>query len=166
MTSERSSGVDGLWLFRGAAVAVAGISVYLYVGSGYAPSTADVRNAVNVIAGASATILGFLVSAGALLYAVSNTTLARNLQKTGHFGRLLADLFLASGAFLVALVVGLVCLLLPSTPVTGSKLGALDFGMYALIFTNVLSYLLLVPVGHKMWVFLSNLTPDNPGTLE
>ncbi|SRR5258708_1962247 len=153
-------------MFRGAAIVFAGAMVYAYIRSGYSPKEADVRNAINVIAGASATILGFLVSSGALMYAVSNTMLARNLQRSGHFGRLLADLFFASGSFLVALIVGLVCLLLPATFLSESKLTPLDLGMDALIFFNVLSYLLLIPVGNKMWLLLSNVTPDRFGTLE
>ncbi len=116
------------------------------------------RNAVNVVAGAAATILGFLVSAGALLYAVANTTLARNLQRTGHFNRLLADLFIAASCFLFALVVGLLALFLSPAK--------LEVGIRAMVFANVLAYLLLIPVGQKLWLLLSNIAPEKPGRLE
>jgi len=140
--------------------------VYFYPDAGFVKDAADVRNAVNVIAGAAATILGFLVSAGALLFAVSNTTLARNLQRTGHFNRLLADLFIAAAWFLIALVVGLTCELLPASKGAESPYSKLDVGMHILVFANVLAYLLLVPVGHKMWLLLSSLVPLEPRRLE
>src|SRR5437016_1740825 len=115
-TSRHSSVIDGLWIFRALAVGAAGVAVYYFTRVGLVTEVQDLRAAVNTLVGASATLLGFLVSAGALLYAVSNTTLARNLQRTGHFNRLLEDLFIAAGAFLVALMVGMLCLFLPATP--------------------------------------------------
>jgi hypothetical protein len=127
-----------------------------------APEGADARNAVNVIAGAAATVLGFLVSAGALLYAVANTTLARNLQRTGHFGSLLSDLFLAAAAFLIALVVALACLFLPAARPGEGVSSPLTLGVCVMVFFNALAYGFVVPVGRKMWLLLSSLVPEGP----
>lgn len=121
----------------------------------------DIRDAIGVLVGASATLLGFLVSSGALLYAVANTRLVKNLQRTGHFQKLLADLFIDATAFLVALIIGLVCLFLPATLLGENLTSNLHAGLYALIFANTASYLLLLPVGYKMWVLLLNLEPDD-----
>jgi hypothetical protein len=160
-TSRRSLVVDGLWLFRGVAATIAAAAVYFFIGAELITRESDLRNAVNVIAGTGATILGFLVSAGALLYAVSNTALVRNLQRTRHFHRLLEDLFICATAFLVALVVALTCLFLPAVPFGATRFTKLDIGMLALVFSSVVAYLLLIPVGHKMWELLSNVSPED-----
>jgi hypothetical protein len=123
---------------------------------------ADLRNAINVIAGVDATLWGFLVSAGALLYAVANTRLARNLQRTGHFNRLLVDLFLDSAAFLAALIATMFCLFLPE--VNSLKEPLLPIGVWVSVFLNVVAFLLLLPVGWKFWILLTNLEPDDQPT--
>lgn len=147
--------------YRLFAIAAAGVVVYVFSTTTLATKEADLRNAVNVIAGTSATLLGFLVSAGALLYAVANTTLARNLQRTGHFQGLLDDLFVDATAFLAALLVGLTCLFLPDLAFPGSSATRLNVGIYVLVFANALAYLLLIPVGRKLWLLLSNIRPDS-----
>src|SRR4051812_12908200 len=91
--SKASSAGDRVTVFRLVAFAAAVVAATLLSDFPWLDREADVRNAVGVIVSASATLLGFLVSAGALLYAVASTTLARNLQRTGHFSRLLEDLF-------------------------------------------------------------------------
>lgn len=154
-------------LFRGSVV-LAAIGMALFVGQlDLADRTADLRNAVSVIAGASATLLGFLVSAGALLYAVANTRLAENLQRTGHFRLLLKDLFVAAGCFLIALLFGFVCLFLPVEAAIGEhSLRTLELGVLTLVFLNVVAYAMLLPVGFKLWILLSNLGPEPGSPLE
>ena len=158
-----------LILRLGFVVAIASLSVWLLWGVDLNAGRIDLRNAVNVIAGVNATLVGFLVSAGALLYAVANTRLVRNLQRTGHFGRLLHNLFLAAGAFLVALVIAVVCLFVsdgPPVQIGATSLTKLQAAIYLLVFANAVAFQLLIPVGWKMWLVLTNLTPDNPETLE
>jgi hypothetical protein len=125
----------------------------------------DLRNAINVLAGADATLLGFLVSAGALLYAVANTRLVRNLQRTGHFNLLLSDLFWNSGLFLVSLCVCVAGLFVvaPEAPAPADKLFAVTRVALGL---NVAAFLTLVPLGRNMWVLLANLKPDGGPGLE
>lgn len=139
-------------------------AVYLFSGTTFAEQ--DLRNIVTVLVGVSGTILGFLVAAGALLYAVANTSLVRNLQRTGHFNRLLGDLFVSSGFFFGALGVGVLCLYLPHAKRWGMNASMLELGVQALTFATVLAYLLLIPLGHKMWLLLSNLAPDSASRLE
>lgn len=152
-----------LGIYRLVSLAIAGWVVTQVEGWGFTFAPTDLRNAVNVIAGVDATLLGFLVSAGALLYAVANTQLTRNLQRTGHFTKLVVDLFIDSSAFLAALLVAMACLFLPEK---APDFVSLTTGVRALIFLNILSFLWLIPVGWKMWVLLTNLQPDNAGTLE
>src|SRR4051812_36875209 len=80
--SGRSSGVEVVTSRRAGAVLLSVWVVYVLHDYLLLVAPGDLRNALGVVAGASATILGFLVSAGALLYAVANTRLARNLQRT------------------------------------------------------------------------------------
>lgn len=143
------------WLLALAVSTTAGYCLPHVVGT---LPTADLRNAVNVVAGASATLLGFLVSAGALLYAVANTALVRNLQRTGHFGALLVDLFVDAALFFLALIVGLAALFVPSE--SGAVSDPLWWAMRLLVALNCLAYLLLAPVGLKMWWLLTSLSPD------
>jgi len=134
-------------------------------------TTPDLRVALGVVVGCAAALLGFLVSAGALLYAVANTTLARNMQRTGHFQDLLEDLFAAAIAFFIALVVGVSCLFVPSPylnadPIRVFTFSRFNFGMIITVFANATAYSLLVPLGRKMWLLLSNLQPEKSGSLE
>jgi hypothetical protein len=164
-TFDHSSALSAAMLLRLAAVVIACIAVRVFSLADWSTREADLRNAVNVLATASATLLGFLVSAGALLYAVANTRLVRNLQRTGHFNALLRDLFAAAGAFLIALLIALACLFLPKIW-PGRQIEALLIGVEVLVFFNVVSYLLLLPVGWKMWVLLSNLQPEGGSGIE
>lgn len=159
---ERSTDARPLPVYRVGAVVVAFGTVWV----AYAQFPADVavlRNAVGIIAGAAATLLGFLVSTGALLYAVSSTTLAQNLQRTGHFRNLLVDLFVDATCFLAALIVSLICLFLPEASTQPFFARPLTMGSLIMVFCNALAYLLLLPVGWKMWLLLSSIKPDTPG---
>lgn len=153
----------------GLVVTIASLCVWSLWGVDLGAGKIDLRNAVNVIAGIDATLLGFLISAGALLYAVANTRLVRNLQRTGHFGRLLRDLFIDAGGFLAALVIAVACLFVSDGPpiqIGTSSLTRLHEAIYVLVFANAIAFQLLIPVGWKMWLVLNNLEPDNPDTLE
>ena len=168
--SRHSSALSPMSMYRALAIllSAAAVAAFARLGPG-ALTSADLRSSLGVLVGASASLLGFLVSAGALLYAVSNTTLARNLQRTGHFQSLLGDLFSCAGAFFGALLISGTCLFIP-TQDTAAPLAlgfsVLEIGLGAVIFTQFLAYLLLIPVGNKMWLLLSNIQPERPGRLE
>ena len=129
---------------------------------------AVVRNAASVVASIDATLLGFLVSSAALLYAVANTRLVRNLQRTGHFTAVVRDLFIDSAAFLVCLLVAMVCLVLPDKAQGdgGAEIQYLRMGVHVLMFCNAIAFLLLLPLAKQFWVLLTNLEPDGSGSLE
>lgn len=149
--------------FRPLAVVVAAFSGGALVRFCGAEITGEgARATAGTLVGANATLLGFLVSAGALLYAVSATTLAQNLMRTGHFQNLLKDLFLDSAAFLAAFVASLVCMFLPAVAPPHGALSPLAQGLAVTGALTVLAVLLLLPVGRKLWLLLSNLSPGGP----
>lgn len=116
----------------------------------------DVRGAVNAMLGMDATMLGFLVSTGALIFAVAQTSMLRNLYRTGHIPRLLAALFIDAAWFLAALCAALVGMLIePAAPDMLRFLVAINVGALAA----------LLPVAHTMWHLLLNAGPTD-GPLE
>ncbi|WP_179284206.1 hypothetical protein [Bordetella genomosp. 10] len=129
-------------------------------------SAADLRSNLSTLVGAASALLGFLVSAGALLYAVANTTLARNLQRTGHFQALLSDLYVCASAYFVALGISVASLFIPTTAIASTRFSLLEVAVAVVVFSNSFAYLLLIPLGRKMWLLLSNIQPENPGRLE
>lgn len=150
-----------MWVFR-SIVLVAAAAAAGWLHSRAPLSFAEMRNVASVLAGVNATLLGFLVSAGALLYAVANTTLARNLQRTGHFKRLLAHLFMAAGLFLGALVSAVGGLLVPEQ-VEGFADGALLWHVLgSLLFFTLAGLAMLLPLGYKFWQLLTGLQPTGP----
>lgn len=156
-----------MWTMRASGIAVALVASYALTFIDLSPATGvNARDAVAVAVGASATILGFLVSAGALVYAVANTRLVRNLHRTGHIGSLLGDLFLDAGLFLLTVLVGMACLLLSDVPRQPDEVSLFVAGLRVFGFWFVLSCAFILPVGYKMWVLLTNLTPDNAERLE
>lgn len=98
-----------------------------------------------------ATMLGFLVSAGALVYAIAQTTLVQNLFRTEHLQKLLAALFLDAGLFLVALCGALVGLLIKPE---------LSF-LRLLVTLNAAALSGLIPLGYTMWHLLISAGPSS-----
>ncbi|CAJ48904.1 hypothetical protein [Bordetella avium] len=114
-------------------------------------------------AGILATLLGFLVSAGALLYAVSNTRLARNAQRTGHFGSLLGDLFFSALALFMALAIATSGLFLTSTLHASGQSSTVISCLIGFVVASLIS---LIPLGHKMWLLLSSIEPEDAKAME
>lgn len=109
------------------------------------------RGVLSAIVGMDATMLGFLVSAGALVYAIAQTTLVQNLFRTGHLQKLLLALFLDAGLFLVALCGALVGLLIKPELVFLRLLVAL----------NAAALAGLIPLGYTMWHLLISAGPSS-----
>lgn len=160
-TLRAFTAIDTITIYRIGALAAGIAGAYYFLGIVGGVVASDLRNACNTIAQASATLLGFLVSAGALLYAVANTRLVRNLYRTQHFQRLLADLFVDAAAFLLALTISLICLFLGDGLLPARELTYLQVGAAGMVLANIVAYLLLLPVGQKMWIVLSNLAPES-----
>jgi hypothetical protein len=114
-----------------------------------------IRELTTALAGMNATMLGFLVSAGALIYAIAQTSLVKNLQRTGHIKRLLGTLFLDAFLFFLALCSALYCLLVVH-----------DIeNIRALVTLNVAALAGLIPFGYTLWNLLIASGPSDK-TLE
>ncbi|WP_248915844.1 hypothetical protein [Pseudomonas moorei] len=74
-----------------AAIAVCVTALFLYYGAGFKDE--KLQSIAGVIAGVAGTLLGFLITAVALLTAVMDRTLIANMRKTGHYQRLVEDTF-------------------------------------------------------------------------
>lgn len=68
------------------------------------------------VAGAAGTLLGFLLTAVALLTAVMDRALVANMRKTGHYQRLVRESFVTCGWMLATLVMSVVNMLLAGQP--------------------------------------------------
>lgn len=93
----------------------------------------------SAIAGAAGTLLGFLLTAVALLTAVMDRALVANMRKTGHYQRLVHESFLTCGWMLAALVMSVMNMLLDGRP--------LVIAFCLTIFLSIFSVLQLVEAG-------------------
>ncbi|ENO0459396.1 hypothetical protein ACAK56_003423 [Salmonella enterica] len=74
--------------------------------------SAGLYGIVTTMAGLAGTLLGFLITAVALLTAVMDRTLLTNMRKTGHYQRLMKGIFQTSGLFLMQIILLVICLFL------------------------------------------------------
>jgi drug/metabolite transporter (DMT)-like permease len=68
------------------------------------------RSIAEMYVAVASTMLGFMVAALAILTAVVDRRLVINLRKTGHYQRLLREIYCACVGFLCTLVMALLCL--------------------------------------------------------
>ena len=138
------------WLKAGAAAAVLlAIFGYFDVFAGMLP--ADLRTAYGVVSQISATMLGFVLAALAILSTVANTRLLRNMQKTGHYAYLLRRMLGVTVAFGVVMICSLVSLFIAVPP---AWLPYLNLGLAAAAFIG------LGDICRKLWLVLSHLNPE------
>ncbi|WP_047552184.1 hypothetical protein [Methylotenera sp. G11] len=107
------------------------------------------HNAATAFAGVTATMLGFMIAALSILAAVANQKLLRNMQKTGHYKKLLHELYHASAAYAAGMIASLTSIFLTSP--------YLSWGITVTIFAVAYSTAMIISVGHKFWVVLTNL---------
>lgn len=74
--------------------------------------SSDITTLASAVASSSGTILGFLITAIALLAAIMDRDLMRNLRATGGYKVLIVRSFVCAALYLILLVLSL-CLLLP-----------------------------------------------------
>lgn len=96
--------------------------------------------------GVSGTLLGFAIAALSILMAIHDSTLLRNLAKTGHRDILFHELFLTASAFLIALLISVFGLFFPPN----WKAYALGASAAAL----VMALMLLLSSGRKFYKVL------------
>lgn len=75
---------------------------------------AQLYNASGVIAGVCATLLGFLVTAIAIIVALVDKTLISNMRKTGHYSVLMKDAFVTCACLLSTLAASCTALVIHS----------------------------------------------------
>lgn len=110
------------------------------------------HSAAGALAGVTATMLGFVIAALSILTAVANQRLLRNMQKTGHYKKLLHELYHASAAYAGGMVASLASIFLSTPFVTWS--------MTVTIFAVSYSTLMIISVGQKFGVVLANVHPN------
>ena len=108
----------------------------------------DLRTLLGLLAQVSATMLGFLLAAMAILASISGARLIRNMQKTGHFVVLLNCFFVNTIAFGASMVVAIAATMLNVRIADGAILSA---GIF------VFSCLLLCDVGWRFWLVLTEI---------
>ncbi len=112
---------------------------------------ADLRTFLGLIAQISATMLGFLLAALAILASISGHRLVRNMQKTGHFKVLLEKLFFNVVTYGLATGLSLIAYL------TKTSLGAMS--LVAILAFFYASFV-LIDVGWRFWLVLTNLNSE------
>lgn len=132
------------------------INAALSIGAGWAvcyfmggTSASDLRSIASTFAGIAGTLLGFMIAALSILTAVMDRRLVANLRKTGHYDRLLHELYMASAMYLVALVLSLVTLFL------GPR--AILYGTVLTVASMVSATVLFVSSGRKFALVMKYL---------
>lgn len=111
----------------------------------------DSRVASGILAQIAATMLGFLIAALSILASISGTRLVKNMQKTGHYRKLLRCFLINSVAYGVAMTCSFWALISKS-----------HFPIPALVALTTFSFasLLLIDVCWRFWLVLHSLAPD------
>lgn len=93
-------------------ISIAAVITWMFHRYNFSFQPADISTLAGVIAGSSGTILGFLITAIALMASVMDRDLLRNLRSTGGYRSLISSSFYCACFFLI-LLASSVCLLLP-----------------------------------------------------
>lgn len=114
----------------------------------------------SVMCSVSATMVGFLVAIGALLYTVANTPLVSFLRRYGVEKRILFDLFGATFFWIIALFFSIFAIF-PMAPISPTTSGIISFGF------SISGLLSFFPIGYSLWMILSNMDakPGKKSTL-
>lgn len=116
-------------------------------------SSDNLRGFLGLIAQISATMLGFLLAALAILASISGHRLLRNMQKTGHYQVLLERFLINTIAYGAAMMAAMAAFLFEKHLSISTLISSVIF---------VFSTLLLCDIGYRLWLVLRNLSPENP----
>ena len=116
------------------------------------------KSFTSMMGSVAATMVGFLVAVGALLYAVANTPLVSYLRQLGVEKRILFDLFSATLFWLICLFFSIFANF-PKANLSAAFSGIIS---YLFAICGLLSFL---PIGYSLWMILSNLDSE-PGNKE
>ncbi|MGB6145406.1 MAG: hypothetical protein WBG33_14025 [Rhodanobacter sp.] len=117
----------------------------------YFHGTNDARlsSVLGLIAGFTGTLLGFLITAVALLTAVMDRHLVENMRRTGHYQRLVSETFATCIGFFVSSLVCMYAMLFD---------GDVLFYLFAeIVFMVVLSCILTIEAGRRFLSVVSAL---------
>ncbi len=115
------------------------------------------RGAASAYTSVGVTMFGFMLAMLAILVSVSDRRLLRNMNKTGHLQRLLANVYWTGGYFGVSMIVSLAALFLTGKLLgffLGAATGMLAGALYRLFF-----------VGRTFWRVLT-ISPSGETALE
>ena len=112
------------------------------------PDRASVVALAAALASVATTFIGFILAALAVVASVAHTSLVQRMRTTGHYDDLLRTMFWA-GAWFLAIDVGTFALLF--------GVNASDKVMLLLLGAHVGALFILLDVGHKLRLVLTNL---------
>lgn len=118
------------------------------------PGLASVTTAMGVLAQIAATMLGFMMAVLAILASIANTRLVRNMQRSGHFHRMLVRIFVDN--------LGFACLTLSALAISFRPDKVLVLAPWVFGVTAFSSMLFLGALV-MLWQTLANLKPSSPG---
>ncbi|MEX8192987.1 hypothetical protein [Comamonas guangdongensis] len=110
----------------------------------------DWKAFTTIMSSVAATMVGFLVAVGALLYTVANTPLVSFLRKYGVEKRILFDLFSATCFWLICLFFSMFANF-PMANISPEISGIISFGF------SICGLLSFFPIGYSLWMILSNI---------
>lgn len=102
-----------------------------------------------LIAGISGTILGFLLTAVAMLTAVMDRKLIENMRKTGHYTVFIVDCFINSFLFLIVIVLGFGSLFFTNP--------FLSYILYCIIFFTLTAIFMLIEQGRRFLIIFTKI---------
>ncbi len=137
--SER---VTVLWS-RGV-IALLGPALFLYFFRGLEADR--LYTIAGALAGATATLLGFLITAVSILTALMNRRLLQNMRRTGHYRRLVLDTFLSCALLFATLIICIVSMFLGGVPLIGT--------FSVMLFFALLSFLYVAEAGHRFYTII------------
>lgn len=111
---------------------------------------ADWKSFSTVMSSVAATMVGFLVAVGALLYTVANTPLVSFLRKHGVEKRILFDLFSAICFWISCLFFSMFATF-PMANISPEISGIIGYGF------SICGLLSFLPIGYSLWMILSNI---------
>lgn len=152
--------IDRLIIISAVAVAFGGAVAFSLVLDDHA-SANTIRENLTVIIGTSSTLLGFLISSGALIFAVGQTPLIRNLYRTGHMQRLLTNLHFAGICFFGATCSGFFAMYKPSLSTAFGIVLPNQYVVSVAMMLFATGLFLLVPACQTLYsILLSQAPPD------
>lgn len=116
---------------------------------GYDFEIAKLYEINNIAINLAGVLLGFLITAIAIITAIMDRTLIDNMRKTGHFHNLMSDSFTTCSFLLCVIIVGFINLFIANA--------AMTYGMGLLLYFLVFSFLNIIKLGKNFSNVISSL---------